>query len=99
MGPTYLYYKDTSINKTLSSVSNVTVVYLTTSEMRTPPLSIFLRELLDADIIMSPVRRSLRIAEKGSTTTDGSHGNYQVESLDELPYELDVRYLPNKALL
>ena len=46
---------------------------------------------------MSPVRRSLRIAEKG--TTDGSHGNYQVESLDELPYELDVRYLPNKALL
>ena len=72
--------------------------------MRTPPppslpLSIFLRELLDADIIMSPVRRSLRIAEKGSTTTDGSHGNYQVESLDELPYELDFRYLPNKALL
>ena len=48
---------------------------------------------------MSPVRRSLRIAEKGSTTTDGSHDNYQVESLDELPYELDVRYLPNKALL
>ena len=40
-------------------------------------------------------RRSLRIAEKGSTTTDGSHGNYQVESLDELPNELDVRYLAN----
>ena len=29
-------YKDTSINRTFSSVSNVTFVYLTTSEMRTP---------------------------------------------------------------
>ena len=32
-------YQDTSINRTLSSVSNVTFVYLTTSEMRTPHYS------------------------------------------------------------
>ena len=34
-----LYYKDTSINRTLSSVSNVTFVDLSTSEMRTPHYS------------------------------------------------------------
>ena len=32
-------YQDTSINRTLSSVSNDTFVYLTTSEMRTPHYS------------------------------------------------------------
>ena len=35
----YNIYRDTSINRTLSSVSNATFVYLTTSEMRTPHYS------------------------------------------------------------
>ena len=35
----HLWIEDTSINRTLSSVSNATFVYLTTSEMRTPHYS------------------------------------------------------------
>ena len=42
------------------------------------------------DVVMSPARRSLRIAERLGTTSGGSHGNYQVASLEDLPEELDV---------
>ena len=50
---------------------------------------------MEADVIMSPVRRSLRLAEKCVAPGDGGNVNYQVSSLTELPDELDI---PNKAL-
>ena len=53
---------------------------------------------MEADVIMSPARRSLRLAGKCGTGGPGSHGNYQVSSLNELPEGLEVKYLPNKAL-
>ena len=53
---------------------------------------------MEADVIMSPARRSLRLAGKCGTGGPGSHGNYLVSSLNELPEGLDVKYLPNKAL-
>ena len=53
---------------------------------------------MEVDLIMSPARRSVRIAEKIGTATDSNRGNYQVASLKDLPDELDVGYLPNKAL-
>ena len=53
---------------------------------------------MEADVVMSPVRRSLRLAEKCVAPGEGGHGNYQVSSLAELPDELDIGYLPNKAL-
>jgi hypothetical protein len=56
------------------------------------------RERMEADVIMSPARRSLRLAGKCGTGGPGSHGNYLVSSLNELPEGLDVKYLPNKAL-
>ena len=40
------------------------------------------RERMEADVIMSPVRRSLRLARKCGTGGPGSHGNYQVSSLN-----------------
>ena len=62
-----------------------------------PPLSLT-RELMGADVLMSPVRRSLRLTNKSDTPGDSRRGNYQVSSLAELPDELDIGYLPNKAL-
>ena len=53
------------------------------------------REVMEADVIMSPVRRSLRLTGKSDP---GSHDDYQVSSLKELPDDLEVGYLPNKAL-
>ena len=53
---------------------------------------------MEVDAVMSPVRRSLRLVEKHVAPGDGGHGNYQVSSLAELPDELDIGYLPNKAL-
>ena len=55
-----------------------------------PPLSLSLslslsRELMEADVVMSPVRRSLRLAEKFVAPGYDSHGNYQVSSLAQLP--------------
>ena len=46
---------------------------------------------MEADVVMSPVRRSLRLVEKCVAPGDGGHGNYQVSSLAQLP---DIRYLP-----
>ena len=53
---------------------------------------------MDIHMVMSPARRSIRIAEKFGDTSDGNRGNYQVTSLKDLPEELDFGYLPNKAL-
>ena len=53
---------------------------------------------MEADVVMSPVRRSLRLAEKCVATEDGGHVNYQVSSLAQLPEELDIGYLSNRAL-
>ena len=57
---------------------------------------------MEADVIMSPARRSLRLAGKCDSSSgchgNSSHGNYQVSSLKELPDGLDIGYLPNKAL-
>ena len=50
---------------------------------------------MEADVVVSPVRRSLRLAEKHVAPGDGGNVNHQVFSLAELPDELDI---PNKAL-
>ena len=51
---------------------------------------------MEADVVISPVRRSLRLAEKHVAPGDGGHGNYQVSSLAELPDELDIGYISPK---
>lgn len=58
-----------------------------------------LRDMLEADVIMSPARRSLRLTEKCDTPRICNRGNYQVVSLTDLPVDLDIGYLPNKALV
>lgn len=57
------------------------------------------RELLDADVIMSPARRSIRIAGRADQMAERPPGSYEVTSLLDLPEELEVAYCPNKALL
>ena len=45
---------------------------------------------MEADVVVSPVRRSLKLAEKCVAPAGSGHSNYQVSSLAKLPDELEV---------
>ena len=56
------------------------------------PFDLSPRDLLGADVIMSPARRSLRLADKVTA-------QLTVSSIMEMPDDVNFAYCPNGALM